>query len=145
MKRTEYLTQAVVFETLTAATLMERDIVTCKLDDSCRHAASQMTKYNVGSLPVVDADGRLVGIVTEFDLLHLLRKGEDPRKLPVEQAMSRRVRFVADTATAEEIIGLLQSEHLIRVPVVKEGKPIGIVARRDLLLGYIKATAKYWP
>jgi CBS-domain-containing membrane protein len=145
MRRTEYFTQPAVFETLTAAMLMERDVVTCKPDDSCRHAASQMTKHHAGSLPVVDADDRLVGIVSEFDLLHLLRKGEDPRKLPVEQAMSRRVRFVADTATAEEIIGLLQSEHLIRVPVVKEGKLIGIVARQDLLLGYIKATATYWP
>ena len=145
MRRTEYFTQSKEFVTLTAATLMERDIVSCKPDDSCRHAASQMTKYNIGSLPVVDEDSRLVGIVSEFDLLRLLRKGEDPQNIRVEQAMSRDIRSIAETAKADEIITLLQSQHLIRAPVVQNGKLVGVVARRDLLLGYIKSTAKYWP
>lgn len=145
MRRTEYFVQQTEFDTLTAATLMEREVITCKPDDSCRHAASQMTKHNIGSLPVVDADGWLVGIVSEFDLLQLLRKGEDPRALRVEQAMSREVRFVSESTTADKIIDLLQGEHLIRVPVLRDGRLVGIVARLDLLLGYIKATAKYWP
>jgi CBS domain-containing protein len=145
MRRTEYLTQPADFDGLTAGTLMERDVVTVKPDDTCRHAAQCMTEYHVGGLPVVEEGHRLVGIVTEFDLLRLLRKGEDPNRLRVEEAMSRDIRVIAETAKTNEIIALLQSEHLIRVPVVTNGKLVGIVARQDLLLGYIRSTAKYWP
>jgi len=145
MRRAEYLTEKIPFETLTASVLMEGDVVACKPDDTCRYAASQMTKYGIGSLPVVDNDGWLVGIISEFDVLQQLRSGGDPKQTRVEQAMSREVRFVSETTTADEIVKLLQAEHLIRVPVLKEGKLVGVVARRDLLLGYIKATAKHWP
>jgi CBS domain-containing protein len=145
MRRSEYITEQTPFETLTASILMEADVIACTPDDSCRHAASQMTKHGIGSLPVVDNNGWLVGIISEFDVLQQLRKGGDPKQFRVEQAMSREVRFVAETTTADEIIKLLQTEHLIRVPVLKDGKLVGVVARRDLLLGYIKATAKYWP
>ncbi|HXZ24579.1 MAG TPA: CBS domain-containing protein [Nitrospiria bacterium] len=145
MRRTEYITEKTPFESLTASILMESDVITCTPDDTCRHAASQMTKHGIGSLPVVDKEGWLVGIISEFDLLQQLRKGGDPKQFRVEEAMSREVRFVSESTKADEIIKLLQTEHLIRVPVLKEGKLVGIVARRDLLLGYIKATAKYWP
>jgi CBS domain-containing protein len=145
MRRSEYLTEQTPFDKLTASILMEGDVITCKPDDTCRHAASQMTKHGIGSLPVVDGDGWVVGIISEFDVLQQLRKGGDPKQFRVEQAMSREVRFVAETTAADEIIKLLQTEHLIRVPVLKDGKLVGVVARRDLLLGYIKATAKYWP
>jgi len=145
MRRTEYITEQTPFESLTASILMESDVITCTPDDTCRHAASQMTKHGFGSLPVVDKEGWLVGIISEFDVLQQLRKDGDLKQVRVEQAMSKEVRFVSETTTADEIIKLLQTEHLIRVPVLKEGKLVGIVARRDLLLGYIKATAKYWP
>jgi len=145
MRRSEYLTEQTPFDKLTASILMEGDVIACKPDDTCRHAASQMEKHGIGSLPVVDGKGKLVGIISEFDVLQQLRKGGDPKQFRVEQAMSREVRFVSDTTTADEIIALLQTEHLIRVPVLKDGKLAGVVARRDLLLGYIKATAKYWP
>jgi len=136
MRRSEYLTEQMPFETLTASILMETDVITCTPDDTCRHA---------GSLPVVDGNGWLVGIISEFDVLQQLRKGGDPKQLRVEQAMSREVRFVSETTTADEIVKLLQTEHLIRVPVLTDGKLVGVVARRDILLGYIKATAKHWP
>jgi CBS domain-containing protein len=45
----------------------------------------------------------------------------------------------------DAIIRLLETEHLIRVPVIRDGRLVGIVARRDILFGYIKSTATYWP
>jgi CBS domain-containing protein len=59
--------------------------------------------------------------------------------------MSRDVKFVREDSSVDEIIRLLENDHLIRVPVVKDGKLTGIVARRDILFGYIKSTAEYWP
>jgi len=99
----------------------------------------------VGSLPVVEDGGMLVGLVSEFDLLNILTKGRNPKEVRAEEIMTRDVKFVREDTPVDEIIRLLETDHLIRVPVVKDGKLVGIVARRDILFGYIKSTAEYWP
>lgn len=144
MRRTEYLTEQRLFAAMTAELLMEHEVVACRSDDTARHVASQLTKFNFGGVPVVD-DGRLVGMVTEYDLLQALRDGYDLGRTPVAAIMSRDVTTVQADAPAEEIVRLLQDSHLIRVPVLRGEKLVGIVARRDLLFGYIRATAEYWP
>ncbi|HEY5594890.1 MAG TPA: CBS domain-containing protein [Nitrospiria bacterium] len=145
MKRSEYLTEKRDFHKLPASLLMEQDVKFCGPSDSARHVASELTKFNFGSLPVVSDDGMLVGLVSEFDLLGVLMKGRELKDVRAEQIMSRDVKFVHEETPVDEIIRLLETDHLIRVPVVKDGKLAGIVARRDILFGYIKSTAEYWP
>jgi CBS domain-containing protein len=125
---------------------MEQEVVSCLPDDSGRYIASQLTKFNFGSLPVVDDGGSLVGLVSEFDLLKVLMNGRKLEEVKAGEIMTRDVKVVSEETPVYEIIRLLEKEHLIRVPVVKNGgKLVGIVARRDILFGYIKATATYWP
>jgi CBS domain-containing protein len=125
---------------------MEQEVVTCRPDDSARYIASQLTKFNFGSLPVVDNGGILVGTVSEFDLLKFLMNGSKLEEIKAKEIMSKEVKVVHEDTPVEEIIRLLEKEHLLRVPVVKKGgELVGIVARRDILFGYIKATATYWP
>jgi len=145
MRRTEFLTEKRDFHELTATVMMEQDVVTCQPIDSGRYIASQLTKHNFGSLPVVDARGTLVGLVSEFDLLKVLMEGRELLRVRASEIMTRDVKVVQQDAPVDEIIRFLRTEHLIRVPVVKDGKLIGIVARRDILFGYIKSTATYWP
>jgi CBS domain-containing protein len=145
MRRTGFITGKRDFHDMTAAVLMEQDIHSCGADDTGRHIASQLTKFNVGSLPVVDQDGMLLGLVSEFDLLKVLRNGKELEKVRAEEIMTRDVKVVQQDTLVDDIIRLLEAEHLIRVPIVKDGKLIGIVARRDILFGYIKSTAAYWP
>jgi CBS domain-containing protein len=128
---------------------MEQEVVSCLPDDSGRYIASQLTKFNFGSLPVVDDGGTLVGLVSEFDLLKVLMNGRKLEEVKAKEIMSQDVKVVYEDTPVDEIIRLLEKEHLIRVPVVrpivKDAKLVGIVARRDILFGYIKATATYWP
>ncbi len=145
MKRSEYLTEKRDFHKLPASLLMEQGVKACRMSDSARHVASELTQFNFGSLPVVDDDGMLVGLVSEFDLLGILMKGQELKDVRAEQIMSRDVKFVHEDTPVDEIIRLLETDHLIRVPVVKDGKLAGIVARRDILFGYLKSTAEYWP
>ena len=145
MRRTEYLTEKRDFQQLAAELLMEQEVMTCLPTDSGRFIASQMTKFNFGSLPVVDDDGNLVGLVSEFDLLKALIDGRDLKLAKAEEIMSRDVKTVQIDTPVNEVIRLLEKEHLIRVPVLKGKKLAGILARRDVLFGYIKATAEYWP
>jgi CBS domain-containing protein len=145
MRRTEFLTEKREFHDLKAELLMEQEVVTCLPDDSGRYIASQLTKFNFGSLPVVDDSGILVGLVSEFDLLKILMNGRKLEEVKAKEIMSQDVKVVYEDTPVDEIIRLLEKEHLIRVPVVKDAKLVGIVARRDILFGYIKSTATYWP
>jgi CBS domain-containing protein len=146
MRRTEFLTEKREFHRLRADLLMEQEVVTCRPDDSGRYIASQLTKFNFGSLPVVDNGGVFVGSVSEFDLLKFLMNGSKLEEVKAKEIMSTDVKVVHEDTPVDEIIRLLEKEHLIRVPVVKAGgELVGIVARRDILFGYIKATATYWP
>jgi CBS domain-containing protein len=72
-------------------------------------------------------------------------KDRDPKDVRAEEIMTRDVKFVREDTPVDEIIRLLETDHLIRVPVVRDGKLVGIVARRDILFGFIKSTAQYWP
>lgn len=145
MRRTEFLSEKRNFHELTAEVLMEQEVVSCKPSDSGRHIASQLTKFGFGSLPVVDEDGFLVGLVSEFDVLKVLMEGRNPKSVHADEIMTRDVKTVQIDAPVDEIIRLLETNHLIRLPVLKGKKLMGIVARRDILFGYIKATAEYWP
>jgi CBS domain-containing protein len=147
MRAAEYMTEKRDFHKLPASVLMEREVKTCKLSDSGRTIALQLTQFHMGSLPVVDEKGLLVGLVSEFDLLRILQKleGRELKDVQAKEIMSQKVKFIQEDTPVDEIIRLLEADHLIRVPVVKDGKVTGVVARRDILFGYIKATAEYWP
>ena len=145
MRRTEYLTEKREFHKIPVTLLMEREVKSCLASDTGRHVALQLTQFNIGSLPVVDDKGLLVGFVTEFDLLDILLKDKELKDVRAEEIMTRDVKSVREDTPVDEVIRLLENDHLIRVPVVKDGKLVGIVARRDILFGYIKSTADYWP
>ena len=63
----------------------------------------------------------------------------------VSDIMTKEVVTTTEDTLSMNLIHLLQERHLIRVPVVREGKLIGMVARRDVVFAYVKARAIYWP
>lgn len=145
MRRTHYMTEKRQFHQLTASILMERDVITAKPTDSARVVGNQLAEYNIGSLPVMDDDGWLVGMVTEFDLIRVLRTDRLLEDVKVSEIMTRDLKTVNEDTPVDEIIRLFETDHLIRVPVVEAGRVVGIVARRDVVFGYIRTTDNYWP
>ena len=102
-----------------------------------------MTHRNFGSLPVVDEAGVLVGIVSEYDLLQAMIEGRDLRKILATEIMSAHPVTVTEEQTLAQVADLFQDRYLTRVPVVRNNKLVGILARRDLLFGYTKAL-QHW-
>lgn len=145
MRRIEFPSETRNFHQLTAGVLMERNVVTCRPSDSGRHVASELTTLNIGMLPVVKTRGILVGLISEFDLLRALQEGRELDSMRAEEIMTREITAVQEDTPVDEVIRLLEREHLIRVPVVLEEKLVGILARRDILYGYLKATTPEWP
>lgn len=119
---------------ITASHLMERDVVSVDKETSCHDLADTLFKRGFGSIPVIDPKRMLIGLVSEHDILNALMEGKYLRKTPASVVMTQSVVSIKEETPIMEIIDLLQSRHLIRVPVVDpEGKLVGIVARRDIL------------
>ena len=141
MRKVEWMSKRCDPRTLVASQLMEDNVATCNPTDVVIMVAHQLNDGNFGSLPVVDQTQSLLGIVTEFDVLKVLEAGKDLNSVVVSDVMSTEVTTVEETTPFIEILQLLQAHHLLRVPVVKGKTLVGLVARRDIILGYIKATA----
>ncbi|BFU94823.1 MAG: hypothetical protein NTNFB02_15450 [Nitrospira sp.] len=145
MRRTEYFANARDPGTLTVPQLMQDVVVTVGPQTNARTVAELLAEGNFGSVPVVEEDRTLVGLVSEFDLLGAMDQAKDIRTITAADVMTRDVVTVTEDLPVKDLIHLLQERHLIRVPVVRGKTLIGIVARRDIVFGYVKATAKYWP
>ena len=143
MRQTEFYLTACDPKTLTVGQLMQDAVTTCTPRTDVSSIASLMTRRNLGSLPVVEQDGTLGGIVTEDDLLHAMIEGRVLRNIAARGIMSAVPVTVTEDRTLLEVAELFQDRSLTRVPVVRNKKLVGILARRDLLFGYMKAS-KYW-
>ncbi|HEU0204846.1 MAG TPA: CBS domain-containing protein [Burkholderiaceae bacterium] len=140
--------------------MQARDVMTTKLvtatpDTTVQEIARRLVARRISALPVVDEDGRIVGLVSEGDLMRrhelgterhrswwlaLLAGAEDVARdftrshgLRAEDVMTRTVVTVAEETPLEEIAALLERRRIKRVPVVRDGKLVGIVSRADLL------------
>lgn len=143
MRRIDLLTQACDPKTLTVGQLMQDAPFSCTSHTDALTISRLMTKQNFGGLPVVGEDGTLVGLVTEYDLLQAMIEGRDLRKVLAAEIMTSSPLAAGENMTLEEVANLFQDRYVTRLPVVRDKKLVGVVARRDLLHGYMKAS-EYW-
>lgn len=80
MRQTEFLRKACDPKTLTVGQLMQDAVFTCGPHTDCLTISRLMTQHHFGSLPVVDEDRKLLGLVTEYDLLQLMIEGRELRE-----------------------------------------------------------------
>jgi CBS-domain-containing membrane protein len=127
------------FGQLTVRAIMEKAVQSADKETEAEMLASYMME-GFGSIPIIDGNAKLLGIVSEFDLLSALRKGKNLNEVKAGEIMTLNPVSVTQDTNVMTLIDVLQNNHLIRVPVVDSiGKLIGIVARRDLLRGYLHA------
>ena len=129
-----------IFDRLKVADLMEKEVQFGHKETKGDVLASLMIE-GFGGVPIVDRKQRLLGIVTEFDLLAVLDMGKKLSDISASEIMTHETVSVTPDTDIRTLIYVLQTNHVIRVPVVdnKEKKLIGIVARRDILLGYVSS------
>jgi CBS domain-containing protein len=143
---------------MNAAQLMTRPPVTAGPGMSAREVAKLLVEHGISAVPVVDGSGRLLGIVSEGDLvrrgevvrderqswwLQALAEGEQlaPGFLayvrsgdrPVSDLMTREVVTVQEDTPLPEVARLLEEHRIKRVPVLWQDKVVGIVSRADLV------------
>ncbi len=144
-----------------ASDVMTRDVVSILPGAPIREAIRLMLDRNVSGLPVVDGVGRLVGILTEGDLLHRTEIATEKRHWAwlefvmgpghmageyvrthgrvVDELMTRKVVVVGPQAPLAEIVALMERHRVRRLPVIDGGALVGIVGRADLLAALARA------
>ncbi|MBC9175536.1 CBS domain-containing protein [Pseudoroseomonas ludipueritiae] len=138
-----------------ASDIMTTSVATVPPETPISAIAALFADRGISGAPVVDADGRLQGIVTEGDLMRSLAAAEDkPRHWlrnlfgawqkqaetyarthgrRARDVMTTRVTTVTESDTAEHIASLMEQQHIRRVPVLRDGKLVGVVSRADLM------------
>lgn len=107
--------------------------VTVSADESAAAAARIMARSNVGSLPVRGRGGRLCGIITDRDLvLRCMAAGEDPRHVPVGRLMTTRLAVASPEESVFTAAERMAREQVRRLPVVRDGRLLGMVSLADL-------------
>lgn len=140
MRRVDYMVGGEDFKKMSAAHFMQTDVYYYPKSATGDKLATAITMGGFGSVPIVDKGKKLVGIVSEFDLLRAIINGRELEKVTAEEIMTSNPVSVSEETPSDAIIKLLQEKHLIRVPVVDQnGALVGVVARRDILQGYLKS------
>jgi CBS domain-containing protein/ribosomal protein S27AE len=109
-----------------AREIMTRSVISISEDATVEDAARILARNRISGLPVVNADGSLVGLITEHDLI--AKQGRT-----VSDLMSRGVISVSADTDIDQVQHLLTNQRIRRVPVLEHGKLVGIVSRSDLV------------
>ena len=112
--------------------VMSRVVISIRPESTLLDAVKTLTKHHVSGVPVVTRAGELVGFISESSLMDVLFD-TDARKAPVTEFMNREVYVVESNeplATAAKMLAMYQ---IRRLPVVENGRFVGVVTRRDLL------------
>jgi CBS domain-containing protein len=109
-----------------AKQIMTRDVITASPELSIKELAMLLIKNQISGVPVADKDGKIIGLVSEADIIS--KKGKQ-----VQAIMSQQVFSVAEEASIEEIARLMTTQRIKRVPVMNAGKLVGIVSRADIV------------
>ena len=138
-----------------AKDVMTSDVVTVGANTTIPEVAKLLAERGISAVPVVDAAQRVIGMVSEGDLLHRAETGTERRRSwwlemlastdqlardyvrsharTAGEVMTRDVISVVDTTPVADIAILLETNGIKRVPVVRDGKLVGIVSRANLV------------
>jgi CBS domain-containing protein len=123
---------------LKASDIMVKHVVSGKKNASARSAALQLLTGSHSGMPVTDEEGKVIGVVTEFDLLKASLQGKELMKLKTEDVMSREVATADMSTPILDIIATMTEKNIIRLPITAGGKLVGVVSRSDILKNLIE-------
>lgn len=99
-----------------------------------RDLALQLLSGMYSGLPVIDAKSKVIGVVTEFDLLQAIHEGKDLQTTKAEEIMSKPVVCAQEDEEIDTVISKMTEKNIIRLPVVRDdGQLVGVIARADIL------------
>ena len=109
-------------------------VVTCRPDDTIQLVVGLLDRHKIGALPVIDGDGRLVGVVSERDIIRLLAANKDDvRARKVSDLMTRDVATCALATTVKDAVRLMDKRRIRHLPVMDGSRVADMVSLRDVV------------
>jgi len=118
--------------------LMTRPVFSASKDTPIRDITFELFYGFFSGMPITDSNGKVIGIVTEIDILNQIREGKDLEKLKAGDIMTENPITVDVKTPISDVVNLMIDKNIIRIPVIKEGHLVGVIARRDILRYYFQ-------
>ncbi|KKO18833.1 MAG: histidine kinase [Candidatus Brocadia sp.] len=116
-----------------AKEVMNKIVTAAKQNTIGRDLAVKLLSGMYSGLPVVDDKGKVLGIVSEFDLLKAIRSGKALEQVTAGEIMSKNPICVNEDTAVDQIIDLMTKYNIIRVPVTRNDTLVGVISRCDIL------------
>ena len=118
-----------------AEKLTERELITVNENDKLLDAINKLVKYNIGAIPVINYNKKLVGIISERDIVKALSnyKNKDYSILLVNQLMTKTVISCEKEVLSDKLMELMTINKIRHIPIVENNAPIGIVSIGDVV------------
>ena len=109
------------------------DVITVRPETSIKDSLTLLAKHNIGALVVIDENKHLVGILSERDIIRRAADTDEVFSLPVDQLMTKEVVVCDSKDDVMSVAHMMTEKRFRHVPVVDEGKLVGIVSIGDIL------------
>ena len=119
-----------------AREVMTKHVIATKPHAMARHALVQILIGQYSGMPVINEQSEVVGVVSEFDLVKAIHKNMSLDKTPIEEIMTKNPRTVDVSEPLENIINIMIEKGYLRIPVIENGKLVGVISRSDILRSY---------
>lgn len=119
-------------KTKLASQVMTTELVTATVDMLLTEVMDLLVSRGIGCLPVLDEDRNLLGVITAYDVMNAAASGQADQTT-VGDAMSKDVLSFGPDDDLATIVNECLAKRMHRVPIVKDGKAVGLISRRDIL------------
>ena len=111
-----------------------RAVVTLSATDRLSEVVRKLARHKIGSLVVVDPDGKVVGIVSERDVVRVIAEaGNKALEMPVESVMTSPVRTARENQSIDDLMAQMTEFRIRHLPVVEQGRLVGMVSIGDVV------------
>jgi CBS domain-containing protein len=111
-----------------------RLVISIDSDATVSEAVAKLVQHNIGSLPILDSGGRLVGVFSERDVLRVIHnKGEGFGRLRVAEAMTKDPVTCLLDDEVDAVMGKMSDRHIAKVPVLSGGQLVGVISVGDVI------------
>ena len=116
-----------------AADIMSKDITVIREDETMREAAERLAKDDIGVLPICDSNKQIRGVLTDRDIVvHVIARGKDPANTRASELEQGEIVTIRPEDSIEHACDLMAQHQVRRLPVVEDGRVVGMVSQADV-------------
>jgi CBS domain-containing protein len=118
---------------LIAKDIMKKPVISTKKSTFASEVALQLVSNRISGMPVIDDEERVIGVITEYDLLNQVRKGKELARLLAEDVMQKNPITVVVNTPVSYVLDIMLDSEILRIPVTDGLRLVGVISRSAIL------------